>query len=95
VNRTKPSQTRLRLPVIEPVKKPESAMTPPPAELKLHVVKEITALSDEQFLLIYSDLLNVLHPGVRQPRFGSAKGLLQFIADDFDAPLPEFADYMP
>ncbi|MEM9164229.1 MAG: DUF2281 domain-containing protein [Cyanobacteria bacterium P01_F01_bin.4] len=28
-----------------------------------------------------------------RPRFGSAKGLIE-IADDFDAPLEEFQDYM-
>ncbi|MBX3058898.1 MAG: type II toxin-antitoxin system Phd/YefM family antitoxin [Anaerolineae bacterium] len=29
----------------------------------------------------------------RQPQFGSAKGLIR-MADDFDAPLDDFADYM-
>jgi hypothetical protein len=33
----------------------------------------------------------------RQParRFGFAQNLIQHIADDFDAPLPEFAAYVP
>jgi prevent-host-death family protein len=31
-------------------------------------------------------------PVARQPRFGSARGLLE-IADDFDAPLLDFSDY--
>lgn len=30
----------------------------------------------------------------RQPQFGSAKGLV-VIADDFDAPLEDFQEYMP
>ena len=29
----------------------------------------------------------------RQPKFGSAKGLIE-VTDDFDAPLDDFADYM-
>lgn len=30
-----------------------------------------------------------------QPQFGSAGNLNISLADDFDAPLPEFADYTP
>ena len=31
----------------------------------------------------------------RKPReFGSMKGLVKYIADDFDAPLEDFKDYM-
>jgi hypothetical protein len=33
-----------------------------------------------------------VHPAVR-PGFGSVPGIE--LADDFDAPLPEFADYRP
>ena len=33
-------------------------------------------------------------PPVRHPRFGSAKGLIM-MADDFDAPLEDFGEYMP
>ena len=29
-----------------------------------------------------------------RPRFGSAKGLITYIADDFDAPLEDFKEYM-
>jgi antitoxin (DNA-binding transcriptional repressor) of toxin-antitoxin stability system len=31
--------------------------------------------------------------GKAKPRFGSAKGLIE-MADDFDAPLPDFHEYM-
>jgi antitoxin (DNA-binding transcriptional repressor) of toxin-antitoxin stability system len=31
---------------------------------------------------------------VMRPRFGSARGLVE-MADDFDAPLEEFREYMP
>ncbi len=30
----------------------------------------------------------------RRPRFGSAKGIVLYMADDFDAPLEEFKEYM-
>ncbi len=32
--------------------------------------------------------------GSASPRFGSAKGLITYIADDFDAPLEDFKEYM-
>ncbi len=65
------------------------------AELKIHVVKEIAELSDEQFMRVYNDLIRLLHPSERKPRFGSARGLVTFMADDFDAPLDDFNEYMP
>jgi prevent-host-death family protein len=30
----------------------------------------------------------------RRPRFGSARGSVLYMADDFDAPLDDFAEYM-
>lgn len=65
------------------------------AELKIHVVKEIAELPDEQFLQVYDALIKVLHPTERKPQFGSAKGLVKFMATDFDAPLDDFKEYMP
>jgi len=35
-----------------------------------------------------------VEPPKRQPQFGSAKGLIM-MADDFDAPLADFDDYVP
>lgn len=35
-----------------------------------------------------------VEPPRRQPKFGSAAGLI-WIADDFDAPLEDFNEYMP
>lgn len=49
------------------------------AQLKIHVVKEIAELSDEQFMQVYDELIRLLHPPIRTPRFGSAKGLVTFI----------------
>jgi antitoxin (DNA-binding transcriptional repressor) of toxin-antitoxin stability system len=31
----------------------------------------------------------------KQRRIGGAKGIIQTMADDFDAPLDDFQDYMP
>ena len=33
-------------------------------------------------------------PNLPKRRFGSMKGLVEYIADDFDAPLEEFKEYM-
>ena len=30
-----------------------------------------------------------------KPRFGSEKGLIRFMSDDFNQPLDDFGDYMP
>ncbi len=30
----------------------------------------------------------------RKPKFGSAKGLIIYMADDFDVPLEDFREYM-
>lgn len=35
-----------------------------------------------------------LHPRANRPQFGSARGLI-IMADDFDAPLDDFREYMP
>jgi antitoxin (DNA-binding transcriptional repressor) of toxin-antitoxin stability system len=35
-----------------------------------------------------------VEPPVRHPQFGSARGLVS-MADDFDAPLEDFGEYMP
>jgi hypothetical protein len=65
------------------------------AELKINVVKEIAELSDDQFMRVYDDLMRLLHMPESKPHFGSAKGLVTFMSDDFDAPLDDFNEYMP
>ena len=43
------------------------------------------------------DLIKIQKNGKKEkkPReFGSMKGLVEYIADDFDAPLEDFKDYM-
>lgn len=66
------------------------------AELKIHIVKEIADLSDDQFMRVYDDLMRLLQNTVAEkPRFGSAKGIVTFMSDDFDKPLDDFNEYMP
>ncbi len=52
--------------------------------------KDVFILKDQQqaVQLVPVDLLP------RRPQFGSAKGLIE-LADDFDAPLDDFDEYMP
>ncbi len=42
-----------------------------------------------------AELKPIPEEGVVKPRFGSAKDLVQFIADDFQEPLDDFKNYMP
>jgi len=51
---------------------------------------EVFILKDDQKLV----QLVPVTPLLRQPKFGSAKGLIT-IADDFDDPLEDFDEYMP
>lgn len=38
--------------------------------------------------------LVVMSKPARRPKFGSAKGIILYMADDFDAPLEDFREYM-
>lgn len=51
--------------------------------------EEIFILTDDQPVV----RLVPVEPSSRRPQFGSAAGLIT-IADDFDAPLEEFSEYM-
>jgi len=51
--------------------------------------EKVFILTDDQKAV---QLISV-EPPVRHPRFGSAKGLVM-MADDFDAPLKDFDEYM-
>ena len=55
------------------------------------------AIEGEEVLIVKDDqqvvqLVPVTRPE-RHPQFGSAKGLIK-VAEDFDAPLQDFAEYM-
>jgi len=56
------------------------------------------AIEGERVLIVKDDQeivqLVPLVPAERRPQFGSAKGLIT-MANDFDAPLEDFAEYMP
>jgi prevent-host-death family protein len=56
------------------------------------------AIKGEKVLIVKEDRQMVqlvpVEPPKRQPQFGSARGLV-VMADDFDAPLTDFNEYMP
>jgi len=56
------------------------------------------AIKGEEVFILKNDhpvvQLVPLEPPKRHPRFGSAKGLV-VMAEDFDAPLEDFSEYMP
>lgn len=68
------------------------------------LVKKIDLLSEDQKLKLegYIDALlsdkdgqNILNNGFKiEKGFGGGKGLIAYMADDFDAPLEDFKDYM-
>src|SRR4051794_10252777 len=65
------------------------------AEAQAHLSDLIAAAMRGEKVFITTDdqarvqLVPVAQPK-RQPQFGSAKGLITYMADDFDAPLPDF-----
>lgn len=69
-------------------------------EAKTHLSKLIRkALAGEEIVIARGNQplvkLVVLPELNQQRRIGGAKGLIEFMADDFDEPLEDFADYMP
>ena len=66
------------------------------AKTKLLDLINAAISGEEVFIFKNKDSIVQLVPVEKQPRnpqFGSAQGLLE-IADDFDEPLADFADYM-
>ena len=67
------------------------------AKLRLLDLIEAALKGDEVFILKDEQQaiqLIPVEPPKRHPKYGSAKGLVT-IADDFDAPLEDFGEYMP
>ncbi|MEZ0487239.1 DUF2281 domain-containing protein [Fibrella aquatica] len=59
------------------------------------LVQAIRKLLPEQRKSIQSVLEEDTNPSKNKPRqFGTLKGLVTYIADDFDAPLDDFKEYM-
>lgn len=68
-------------------------------EAKTHLSRLIQrALAGEEIIIAKGNKplvrLAVLPEARPQRRIGMAKGLVTYIAEDFDAPLEDFADYM-
>jgi antitoxin (DNA-binding transcriptional repressor) of toxin-antitoxin stability system len=53
--------------------------------------EEIFIVTDQK---VSFQLIECTHPKKKYRKAGSAKGILE-IADDFDAPIEDFKDYMP
>jgi antitoxin (DNA-binding transcriptional repressor) of toxin-antitoxin stability system len=69
-------------------------------EAKTHLSRLIQqALDGEEIIIAKGKTplvkLVVLPEARRERRLGEAKDAILYIADDFDAPLDEFQDYMP
>lgn len=67
------------------------------AKTRLVDLVEAALRGEEVFIVTNSKPVIQLIPikrKKRHPKFGSARGLIH-MADDFDAPLEDFAEYMP
>jgi prevent-host-death family protein len=67
------------------------------AKVRLVDLIEAALRGEEVFIVANSKPVVQLIPikkKKRQPQFGSARGLIH-MADDFDAPLEDFEEYMP
>jgi prevent-host-death family protein len=68
----------------------EEAVTQLPALIHAAVTGEEVVITENNQPVVRLVPLATERP---QPRFGSARGLIE-MSDDFDAPLDEFADYL-
>ncbi|MFN8485946.1 MAG: type II toxin-antitoxin system Phd/YefM family antitoxin [Caldilineaceae bacterium] len=69
-------------------------------QAKTHLSKLIQQALEGEVIIIAKGQkpvvkLVVIEEARPQRRLGMAPDLIQYIADDFDAPLAEFAEYMP
>ena len=69
------------------------------AQVKAHLSELVQkALLGEEVIIARDNKPQVRIVPIEQPKtkrqFGSGKGSVLYIADDFDAPLDDFADYM-
>ncbi len=66
------------------------------AELKLDLFRKIDNLPEEVLIEVQKMLINILlqKREVKSKRnFGCLKGIVVYMADDFDAPLEDFKEY--
>ncbi|MEL7339026.1 MAG: hypothetical protein AAGM67_00965 [Bacteroidota bacterium] len=68
------------------------------AEIKIHLFREIDKLGEAELAEAYQLLMNwrnqVSEAKAKERPLGTMSGLIVFMAEDFDAPLPDFKDYM-
>ena len=67
------------------------------AEHKLNLIRQIDELPEESLLAlekIISQLRMNKKPTLKRGLLGCMKGLVVYMADDFDAPLDDFKEYM-
>lgn len=57
------------------------------------VITLVQQLPEDQKQRVLAQLSRAL-PSKRRPRYGSAKNDILYMAEDFDAPLEDFKDYM-
>lgn len=62
---------------------------------KLEIIEWVIRLKDVSAIKELMKVKNV-HPTKKRGtrKFGSGKNIFTYVADDFDAPLPDFKDYM-
>ena len=66
------------------------------AELKLELIRAIDKLPQERLEVLLKQVHETQVFSEQEPRlrFGALKGMLLYMAPDFDAPLEDFKDYM-
>lgn len=69
------------------------------AELKTALIKELDKLGKNELKEAYALLMSWLkqpktQTTPKQREIGSLKGILQYMSEDFDAPLEDFKEYM-
>jgi hypothetical protein len=67
------------------------------AEHKLNLFRQIDELSEESLIELEHIILQLRvnkKPASKQRLLGCMKGLVIYMADDFDAPLDDFKEYM-
>lgn len=77
-----------------------ASMATNPAEIKIHLFREIDQLPDQYLIdlqkIIYNYLIEIkkAYPAKPNRRLGIMKGLVVYMAPDFNAPLSDFEPYM-
>lgn len=65
------------------------------SELKLLLFREIDALPTEKLAKVQAFLASMQETTPKERKAGTLKGLVSYMASDFDAPMEDFKEYMP